>query len=74
MASINTYKVQYHWENPTGVKISPVEVAYCQAAGQDYASLKAAIVTAGGKSHVTSSVFVVDSVQTVGVDKASILA
>jgi hypothetical protein len=73
MASVNTYRVQYHWER-NNVKVSAQQQDYCQAAGPGYDLIRAAIVTNGGKGHGNGVTFVIDAVQNVGIDASNVLS
>ena len=73
MASVNTYRVLYHWER-NNVRVSAQQMEYCQAAGPGYDLLRTAIVTNGGKSHGNGVTFVIDAVNNVGIDLANVLS
>jgi hypothetical protein len=45
MATENTYRVIYHWEN-AGKIVNHTQIAYISAAANDYATLKAVLAAA----------------------------
>jgi hypothetical protein len=63
-ATVNFYKVLFHFEQ-SGRKIGPDYSEYVQAAGNDYASLKAVIVTSNARTYGAAT-FVVDNVINIG--------
>ncbi len=64
MATQNSYKVHYHWEN-NGKKVNNEQIAYVQAAANDYNTIKNVITSNQGILH-GGSTFVIDSVLNVG--------
>ena len=47
MATVNVYKVHYHFQDGNGKKISPEYIDYLSAAANDYATLKGVLSSNG---------------------------
>jgi hypothetical protein len=64
MSTTNCYKVHYHWEQ-NGKIVNQPQIAYVQAAANDYATLKGVLVTNQSLAH-NGATLVIDSALNVG--------